>query len=147
VASGLARLLPPGAALVCSVMTRCCAWEIGWGLVHLRPGEAFRRLRGDWVQAGLAAPEGRLTVPTRYYSPRSFAQALAPHFRLRSARGLPVLLPPPYLAHLVAGHPDAFGRLERLERRVRDHYPFHSLGDHALLVLERTESAAPAAGR
>jgi len=135
--TALAKLLRPGAALVCSAMNRWCAWEIGWGLLHLRPRQAFRRLGGDWLAAGLASPDGRLTVPTRYYTPRGFARRAAPHLRVRQVRGLPVLLPPPYLAHLLERRPSLFARLERSERRCRDCFPFHSLGDHFLLVLER----------
>lgn len=136
-ASALAELLRPGASLVCSVMNRWCVWEIGWGLVHLRPRQAFRRLKHGWLDAGLVSPQGRLSVPTRYYSPRSFARHFEPSFRVRQVRGLPVLLPPPYLAHLLERYPVAFARLEGIERRLRDRYPFSNLGDHTLLVMVR----------
>jgi hypothetical protein len=118
-------------------MNRCCAWEIGWGLVHLRPRQAFRRLKPGWLDAGLASPQGRLSVPTRYYSPRSFTRHFEPSFRVRQVRGLPFLLPPPYLAHLLDRHPVAFARLEGMERRLRDWYPFSNLGDHTLLIMVR----------
>jgi SAM-dependent methyltransferase len=137
VADALARLLKPGAHLVSSVMNRACAWEIGWGLAHLRPGEAFRRLRQGWLDAGLESPDGRLTVPTRYYSPRSFARAFEPDFRTILVRALPVLLPPPYLDHLLKRHGSLFARLEAWERRLRDHFPWSSLGDHTLMILAR----------
>jgi ubiquinone/menaquinone biosynthesis C-methylase UbiE len=137
VIAALAQLLRPGAVLVCSVMNSFCAWEMIWGLVHLRPQQAFRRLGRGWLDAGLASPEGRLSVPTRYYSPQGFARRFAPHFRVRQVRGLPVLLPPPYLAHLLDGRPVLFGRLEATERRLRDLRPFRCLGDHTLLVLVR----------
>jgi ubiquinone/menaquinone biosynthesis C-methylase UbiE len=137
VAAALGRLLRPGAALVCSVMNRWCAWEIGWGLVHLRPRQAFRRLKKGWLDAGLDSPEGRLSVPTRYYSPRSFARSFSPHFQLHRVRGLPVFLPPPYLGNLLDRHPALFARLKGIERRLRDRYPFYCLGDHFLLVMVR----------
>jgi ubiquinone/menaquinone biosynthesis C-methylase UbiE len=137
VAAALERLLRAGAALVCSVMNRWCAWEIGWALSHLRPGRAFRRLGRGWIDAGLASPEGRLSVPTRYYSPRGFARLFGPRFRVRQVRGLPVFLPPPYLAHLLDRHSDLFRRLEGIERRLGHRYPFRCLGDHTLLVLVR----------
>lgn len=133
----LAELLRPGAPLVCSVMNRWCAWEIGWGLLHLRPRQAFRRLRTGWIDAGLASPDGRISVPTRYYSPRSFARLFAAHFWVQQVRGLPVLLPPPYLGHLLNRYPVTFTRLEGIERRLRDRYPFSNLGDHTLLVMVR----------
>jgi ubiquinone/menaquinone biosynthesis C-methylase UbiE len=138
-AIALAGLLQPGAPLVCSVMNRWCAWEIGWSLVHLRPREAFRRLGREWVQAGLSAQAHRLTVPTRYYGPRSFARAFAPYFQLRSVRGLPVFLPPPYLDHLLDRFPALFSRLERIERHLQTRFPFHSLGDHFQVTMIRAE--------
>jgi SAM-dependent methyltransferase len=140
VATALAHLLRPEAVLACSVMNRWCAWEMAWGAVHLRPGEAFRRLGRGWVDAGLASSEGRLSVPTQYYSPRAFARTFAPHFRLRSVRALPVLLPPPYLDHLVERHPTLFARLATVERRLRDRFPFHSLGDHFFVTMVRTNA-------
>jgi ubiquinone/menaquinone biosynthesis C-methylase UbiE len=143
VAATLARLLGPGARLVCSIMGRWCAWEIAWGLFHLRPREAFRRLGQDWVGAGLASPGGTLSVPVRYYTPRSFARAFEPHFRVCAARGLPVILPPPYLDHLLERHPALFRRLMRAEPSLRDRFPFHSLGDHFLLIMERLGEDAP----
>jgi SAM-dependent methyltransferase len=144
VAAALADLLRPGAVLACSVMNRWCAWEMAWGLLHIRPGQAFRRLGKGWVEAGLASPEGRLSVPTQYYSPRTFARAFAPHFLLQSVRGLPVLLPPPYLDHLVERHPALMALLAPVERRLRDRFPFHSLGDHFLVTMDRaTGQEAP----
>jgi ubiquinone/menaquinone biosynthesis C-methylase UbiE len=137
VAATLARLLRSGARLVCSIMGRWCAWEIAWGLVHLRPRQAFRRLGQDWIGAGLASPGGTLSVPVRYYTPGAFARAFKPHFRVHLARALPVFLPPPYLDHLLERHPALLARLAGLERRWRDRFPFYLLGDHFLLVMER----------
>jgi ubiquinone/menaquinone biosynthesis C-methylase UbiE len=142
--AGLVCLLRPGAPFVCSVMNRWCAWEMMWGLAHLRPGEAFRRLRPGWTGAGLAGPDGRLEVPTRYYALQELVQAFSPHFRVRLVRGLPVVLPPPYLARLWGRFPRVFVRLESVERMVRDRFPFNRLGDHALVVLERETGASAA---
>ncbi|MGD9048285.1 MAG: methyltransferase domain-containing protein [Anaerolineae bacterium] len=137
----LARLLRPGAALVCSVMNRWCAWEIGWELLHLHPRQAFRRLGKGWLTAGLASPGGSQPVPVLYYTPRGLERAFAPQFRTQAVFGLPVFLPPPYLAHLLDRHPALFSRLQRFERFLRDRFPFHALGDHFLLVAIRTGQA------
>jgi ubiquinone/menaquinone biosynthesis C-methylase UbiE len=137
----LACLLRPGAALVCSVMNRWCAWEIGWELLHLHPRRALRRLGKGWLMAGLASPDGSLPVPVLYYTPRGLERAFAPQFRLQAAFGLPVLLPPPYLAHLLDQHSALFSRLQRIERFLRGRFPFHALGDHFLLVAVRTGQA------
>jgi ubiquinone/menaquinone biosynthesis C-methylase UbiE len=143
VAATLAGLLRPEARLVCSVMGRWCAWEIAWGLFHLRPREAFRRLGQDWIGAGLASPGGTLSIPVRYYTPGAFSRAFKPQFQVRTARGLPVFLPPPYLDHLLERHPALFARLAKIERRLRDRFPFFLLGDHFLLVMERVCSGGP----
>ena len=137
VAETLSRLLRPGRKLVCSVMNRWCAWEIGWELLHLRPRRAFRRMSRGWLNAGLASPGGSLQVPVLYYTPSELARLVAPHFQVAWDRGLPVLLPPPYLAHLVMRHPAWFQRLEGLERRLRGRFPFRLLGDHFLMVATR----------
>jgi SAM-dependent methyltransferase len=134
----LAHLLRPGAALVCSVMNRWCAWEIGWELLHLHPRRAFRRLGKGWLTAGLASPGGSLPVPVLYYTPRGLERAFAPQFRTQAVFGLPVLLPPPYLAHLLDRHPALFSRLQRIEGFLHDRFPFRALGDHFLLVAIRT---------
>jgi ubiquinone/menaquinone biosynthesis C-methylase UbiE len=138
IADALARLLRPEGALVCSVMNRWCAWEISWALLHLRPGEAIRRLGPGWQPAGLASPEGDKSMMVRYYTPRTFLRALAPHFGLEKVCGLPVMLPPPYLSHLAKRYPALLEFSAYLERRLRNRFPFHSLGDHFLAVLTRT---------
>jgi len=137
----LAHLLRPGAALVCSVMNRWCAWEIGWEMLHLHPRWAFRRLGKGLLVAGLASAGGSLPVPVLYYTPRGLMRVLAPQFRMQAVIGLPVLLPPPYLAHLLDRHPAPFSRLKRIERFLHGRFPFHTLGDHFLLVAIRTGRA------
>lgn len=140
VAATLACLLRPGSRVVCSIMGRWCAWEIAWGLLHLRPRQAFRRLGQDWIGAGLASPGGTLSVPVRYYTPGSFARAFKLHFRVSAVSGLPVFLPPPYLDHVLVRHPALFPRLARVERSLRDRLPFYLLGDHFLLIMEHLDT-------
>ncbi len=139
-AEGLAALVRPGGWLVCSVMNRWCLWEIGWGLLRLRPREAFRRLPRGWVQARMSAGPGEpaSTIPVRYYTPGSFARYFAGHFTPELIWGFPVLIPPPYLA---GRFPAAVHRLARWERRWRACPGLRSLGDHFLLVLRRKEIA------
>lgn len=139
-AAALAGLLPPGAALLCSVMNRWCAWELALGLARLRPREATRRLGKGWRTARMSAAAGEPAseIAVRYYSPREFARHFEPHFRLETCLGYPVVIPPPYMA---ARWPNAAGRLGRVERRVRAWPGFRSLGDHFLVVLRRTDAA------
>jgi hypothetical protein len=84
--------------------------------------------------------EGRVEVPTRYYTPSGLLRAFRPHFRMQRVLGLTTFLPPPYLDHLLERFPGLFGRLVALERRLRERFPFHGLGDHFLAVLARTSA-------
>jgi SAM-dependent methyltransferase len=135
-ARALAAHLPSGAAFLCSVMNRWCAWEIAWGLARLRPREAVRRLGRGWRPARMSAGPGEAasTIPVRYFSPAEFSRTLSPAFRLERCLGYPTFIPPPYLAGRWPGAP---GRLEGLERRARGWPGLRSLGDHFLLVLRR----------
>jgi SAM-dependent methyltransferase len=133
----LAGLLPPGAAVLCSVMGRWCAWELALGFARFRPREATRRLGRGWRTARMSAAAGEPAseIAVRYYSPREFARRFEPHFRLEACLGYPVVIPPPYTA---ARWPNAARRLASIERRVRGWPGFRSLGDHFLVVLRRT---------
>jgi SAM-dependent methyltransferase len=139
VARALAGLLPAGAAFLCSVMNRWCAWEIAWGLLRLRPREARRRLGRGWLPARMSAGTGEAasTIPVRYFTPGEFVREFQPHFRMEACLGYPTLIPPPYLAGRLGSTP---ARLARLDHCVRKWPGFRSLGDHFLLVLRRTKS-------
>jgi len=137
-ADALARLLRPGAVFVCSVMARWCPFEIGWFLLHGRPRTAFRRLRRGWQPVPVAGPAGvRVTVPVRYLSVRDVTGTFAPVFALERALSLPLLLPPPYLDDLFRRRRALFGRVEGLERWLRERWPLRLLGDHVALVLRK----------
>lgn len=139
VAEGLTALVRPGGWLVCLVMNRWCLWEIAWGLLRLRPREAFRRLSRGWVQARMSAGPGQpaSTIPVRYYTPGSFARYFAGHFTPELVWAFPLLIPPPYLA---GRFPAAADRLARWERRLRGLWGVRELGDHFLLALRREET-------
>lgn len=135
VAEGLAALVKPGGRLVFSVINRVCPTEIAWFALHLEFKNARRRLAGP-IKAR-AVPGGSLSVTTYYYSPGDFKRAFRPAFRVRSCRALPLLLPPPYLAHLVKRSPGFFGLLGRADDRLASLPLLQSLGDHFLIEFER----------
>ncbi len=138
VARALARLVKPGGHFVCSVMVRWCPFEIAWFLLHGRPRAAFRRLRPGWQRAPVAAlREAQVFVVTRYLSVQDLERAFSPHFAVQQTHSLPLLLPPPYLDTLFQRHRGLFARLERLERRLRQHWPCRLWGDHVVVVFRR----------
>ncbi len=130
VAAGLHGLLRPGATFLASVPSRLCLVEFALALGTAHPAFAGRRLRpehGHKVGAHL--------VPIRTYTPRSFAEAMGPHFSLRRVEALPAVVPPAYMNRAYArlnGFADA---LERVDAALRARAPFRSLGDHFLAEL------------
>jgi SAM-dependent methyltransferase len=134
VGSALAKLIRPGGRLVASIMNRFYPFEMLWYLGHGRPRQAVRRWAGG-ARASVS-PSLAVQVPTIYYTPRSFARAF-PAFRRLLCRALPLLLPPPFAAHLWSRFPALIGRVLPWEDRLACYWPFGALGDHFLMVLER----------
>ncbi|MFN2468024.1 MAG: class I SAM-dependent methyltransferase [Gaiellaceae bacterium] len=129
----LAGAVVPGGQVVLVVMGPLCAWEVGWHLAHARPSTAFRRLR-----AGAPAHVGAgARTPVWYPSPRRLRGELEPWFAHRETSALGVLLPPSYLASLVARRPRAFDLLRRVERRLARRFPAAWLADHYVSVFGR----------
>lgn len=135
---GLARLaatrLRPGGRLLLCLMGRLCAWEIAYFLVRGRPRTSLRRLGAAPVMIGV---EG-IQVPTFYHRPGRVMAALGSGFALRQLRGLPVLVPPPYLEARWLEWPDAVRRaLAALEVRTAHRFPLNRAGDHFLMEIAR----------
>ncbi|MBI4546092.1 MAG: methyltransferase domain-containing protein [Gemmatimonadetes bacterium] len=132
-AQALARVVRPGGRLVLVVMGPLCPWELAWYLAHGRLRTALRRFRrGGTARIGEAA-----TVRVWYPSPLRLAGEFRPGFRVRERRGIGVLLPPPYLEHLVERRPRLFQAAARWEARLAGRFPASWLNDHYALVLER----------
>jgi len=141
VASGLARLVRPGGAFVTSVMTRVCAFEIAWYMLHRQPRRALRRLRRGWISAPVAGGEGvQVSVLTRYFTVADMRRAFAPHFTIERVMALPLLLPPPYADPFFRRRATMFARMMPLERYLRQKWPWRNWGDHVVIVLRRSSS-------
>ncbi|HYN90030.1 MAG TPA: hypothetical protein VER55_15965, partial [Ardenticatenaceae bacterium] len=82
---------------------------------------------------------GGATVRVWYPSPRRLRAEFAPWFRPVRTVGIGVLLPPPYLDHLVERRPALFDRLRRIEGRVAGSFPATLFNDHYLIDFERND--------
>jgi ubiquinone/menaquinone biosynthesis C-methylase UbiE len=128
----LARLTKPGSQLLLCFSTRYCLIEIVYYMLLTQPRKALRRCTGR-AQASLHGAELTVYYPTLGKLRRSFA----PHFQLRSVRGVGVAIPPSYLEPWVSRHPRLFELLCRIEARVAGWPILRTTGDHLLLHLER----------
>jgi len=133
VAAECARLLRPGGKLVFSVIGRICPWEAGYYLFKGRFKRAFVRAARGVTPVGM----NRHTIWTRYYLPREFYRAFAPHFALDDYRALSLFMPPPYLVDFHDRHRDACERLGRLDDRYGALPLLRDMGDHFLITMHR----------
>lgn len=133
VARECARLLKPGGSLAFTVIGRLCPWEIAHYLRRRRWARAMVRFAAGPVPVGMNGH----TIWTRYYGPREFYRAFAPHFTLDHYRGLCLFAPPPYLTAVRAAHPWLYQRLWRLDRCASGWPLLRGIGDHFLIVMKR----------
>lgn len=135
VAEGLAALVRPGGRVILSVINRLCPQEIFWYALHLDFRNAFRRLGGPVVAR--AVPGIEPSVATWYYTPGDYRRVFSRDFRMLSCRALPLIIPPPYLGHLVRRMPRVLRLAGSIDDMLSPLPVFRSLGDHFLVELER----------
>jgi SAM-dependent methyltransferase len=133
VAAQCARLLRPGGKLVFSVIGRLCPWELGYYLLKGRVRRACIRAARGVTAVGM----NQHTIWTRYYLPREFYRAFAPHFALDGYRALSLFMPPPYLVAFSRRHRAGCERLGRLDDRFGALPLLRDMGDHFLIVMHR----------
>jgi ubiquinone/menaquinone biosynthesis C-methylase UbiE len=134
-AQQLARIVRAGARMVLVLSTRFCLWESMWYLAQAEPARAVRRWKGH-VTASL----GEATVEVRSPTMRDINRMFRPFFTLRSRKGIGVTVPPSYVEHLASKHPGVLKKLQVVDHAIASLPGCRSIGDHVLLVLERTEA-------
>lgn len=128
-----AHLKPAGLAVIVT-MTRTCPIEIAWHMLHLRPRQALRRFWGGRMVEVGGGGALRVWYPSHRQLCREFADA---GLRLERIVGIGVVLPPTYLASIVAAHPRFWGVMRRLEHRLAPLFPFNRLNDHTLMIFRK----------
>lgn len=135
VAQNLASITRPRATAVLCLSTRFCLWEVLFYGVQGRIVKATRRWPGK-TQAKLNDTSFSMHYPTIAQMKRDFL----PWFVLRHIRGIGVFVPPSYVERWARKFPAAFRFTEKMDRIVSKWPLFRTIGDHVLLVFERTLS-------
>jgi SAM-dependent methyltransferase len=133
----LAALLKPGSPLLLCLMGPCCAWEIAWYLAEGKPGKAFRRLQRGSVSAQLTQGAN---VQVHYPAVHFVKRAFLPEFRLKSLKGIGVLVPPSYVESWAARFPRLFNFCLRADLVLGSCPGIRAFADHILLRFERGET-------
>jgi len=135
VAAQLRRLVRPGGKLVFCMMTRFCLWETFSYLWRGRLRKATRRWRGDRSEARVGPSE---TFPVYYWPERDIVSALAPGFHLIRKEGAGIFVPPSHMGPVMGRYTRLLNALAYLDGIVARWPGLRSMGDHSLLVFERS---------
>jgi SAM-dependent methyltransferase len=130
--AALSRLVRPGGRIVLGVMNRWCVAEMALLGARGKPGQALRRMRSS-VRVAVGSNMAQVWYP----SWRELKRALHPRFHVISVEALPLLLVPsawPVFSSL----PRAYDLVRRVDRVLAPRGPFAWLGDHLLVVAERS---------
>jgi SAM-dependent methyltransferase len=127
------HLAENGVAVIVT-MTRTCPIEIVWHLLHLHPKQAIRRFFGGRLVNVGNGGALRVWYPTHRALRKDFARA---GLRLERMVGIGVVLPPSYLAPLVARYPRFWGWMRGIEKRLARLPVFNRLNDHTLMVFRK----------
>ena len=135
VARELSRLVRPGGKLFLCMMGSICLWEILWYAARGDWTRALRRLSSSGSHANIAGNP----VQVHYPSVNDMRRAFAPSFRLRSWRGIGIVLPPSWLASEVEHHPTLVRVLKRIDQYLCGMSIARGIADHILFEFAREE--------
>jgi SAM-dependent methyltransferase len=134
VASGLARLLKPGAAAMLVLFGRCCPGEMVVETLRGRPSQALRRRKSGSVPARLAKRDFEVV----YHRNSEVVRAFSPWFVLEKRIGIGVAIPPSAAEPWISRQPRLLAAMEKIDRILAR--PLAMLGDHVLYQFRRTET-------
>ncbi len=129
----LERALRRGGRFIAVVLPQICPMEVALFMARAEPRAAFRRFR----RAAVADVEGQ-KFAMKYYGGPDFDLALGPGFRRIETRSLGLFLPPLSFGPAFARVPGLLAALGAIEDRVAGLPGLRRMGDHVLLVYERT---------
>ena len=133
-AEGLAVLMRPGATALLCWMGPFCLWETLWYLLQGKPGKAFRRRHREGI---VTRVDGGVPVTVYYPSVRMLARTFAPHFSIKSIKGVGVTVPPSYLEPLARRFPRLLNAAVVADGILGRCPGIRLLADHILIRLER----------
>ena len=130
----LRDLVRPGGHIVAVTMTKWCPIELGVGLIGRNPSLLRRRTTRATPDANYPA------LQVHYGSARDLGRALAPGLEVIHAESLGVILPPFEQRSWVEHRPRLRDTLAVMDRRVASAAAKLGVGDHHIVVLQRTHS-------
>jgi SAM-dependent methyltransferase len=128
----LASIVRPKGTLILGVWNRYCLSEIFGYSLRMKPSLVAARMRNP-VPVG----KSRFCIASNAYTVDSMKSLMKGSFEVKKVLGVEIFLPPSNLVHYLPPRP-LVGMLKQLDVSLEAHYPWNRLGDHFLLVCERT---------
>jgi ubiquinone/menaquinone biosynthesis C-methylase UbiE len=126
-------LLEPGGYFSLVILPKFCPWEVAM----LLKGDfklAFRRFKKNGAPAHLES----VHFKCYYYNPGFILNRMKKYkFKLKTLKGLSILVPPPAIENFIEDHPKAFRLLENIENKICDKWPFNRWGDHYIITMQK----------
>ena len=135
-AKDLAAVLKRSALVVLCLMGPCCAWEMVWFLMRGQRRHAFRRLTSHAVDARV---DNYGVISVRYPTVREMKRIFEPQFRLKSVKGVGLLVPPTYVSDWASRFPHCMNLAHSADRFLSRCPGIRVLADHILLTFERSQ--------
>jgi len=122
-------LLKPGGKVTLVILPRFCLWE---SLLMFR-GKFRTAFRRSFSGRGRKAHVEGVFFRCWYYNPSYIQSCLKANFLHVSTEGLCTIVPPSYILGFSEKYPRLFGNLVRLENRLRNNWPWKSIGDYYII--------------
>jgi len=129
-----APLVRPGGLVTLVILPPFSLWETAM-LFRGNFKTAFRRL--IYGRKGAPAHVEGVHFRCWYYSPSFVRRALKDSFEQVKLEGLCTIVPPSYIEHFRERHPLAWDRLEALENKWRESWPWRSIGDYYIISFRK----------
>lgn len=126
-------LLKQGGFITLVVLPKFCLWET-FLLFKGKFRTAFRRFAG---KKGAKAHIDGEYFRCWYYNPSFIHRHLKRSFRLVSVEGLCTWVPPSYMEDFEKKHPRLYRFLEKKEQRLKNKWPWRSVGDYYIITLQK----------
>lgn len=139
-ANRIAPLMRPSTVVFIVIINRWCLSEFILGLALMNRKNLTRR----WRKHGAAKLEDGSTLAVQLPSVKDLTKAFSKDFELKETAPIGVFLPPSELYQSFQKRPKLLRIAYWLDQKIGRVWPFSKLGDHSLLVFQRTETRTAA---
>ena len=133
VITSLAPLLKPGGYATLVILPRFCLWET----LLVFKGKFTTAFRRFFSNKGRRAHIEGAYFSCWYYNPSYVKRAAAPFFEVVATEGLCTLVPPSYIEGFAEKYPKAYAWLVKKEERLKNKWPWKSIGDYYIISLRK----------